>query len=76
MDSILEEASKTKGLAIEHLSKTLSSLVDNGIIWISKTLQGNDSYYVSTIEDSEAVAEAEDQSDVSNGIRLDLYVAF
>ena len=67
-DNILKEASKTSGLAIEHLRKTLSSLVDIGNICISKTLQGNDSYYVSTIEDSEAVVEHEDQSDISDSI--------
>ena len=44
------------------------TIVDIGNICISKTLQGNDSYYVSTIEDSEAVVEHEDQSDISDSI--------
>jgi len=34
-DNILKQASKTSGLAVEHLRKTLSSLVDKGNICIS-----------------------------------------
>ena len=67
-DNILKQASKTSGLAVEHLRKTLSSLVDKGNICISKSLQGNDSYYVLNIEDPEAIVEHEDQSDVSDSI--------
>ena len=54
---------KTSGLDIEHLRKTLSSLVDKGSVCICKTLQGNYSYRVSNIEDSEAIIELKDQSD-------------
>ena len=67
-DIILKQASKTSGLAIEHLHKTLSSLVDKGNICISKSLQGSHSCYVLNIEDPEAIVEHEDQSDVSDGI--------
>ena len=56
-DNILKQASKTSGLAIEHLRKTLSSFVDKGIICISKSLQGNDSYYDLDIENPEAIVE-------------------
>ena len=46
----------------------MSTLVDKGNLCISKTRQGNESYYISTIEDCAAVVEHEDQSDVSDSI--------
>ena len=67
-ENILKKASKTSGPAIEYCRKTLSSLVNKGNICVSKTLQGNDSYYISNIEDSEALVHLEDQSDVSGSL--------
>ena len=64
-ENIIKEASKTSGLTTERLRKTLSSLVNNGMICVSKTPKGNESYYISNIEDPEALVELDDQSDVS-----------
>ena len=54
-ENILKEASKTNGLTTEYLHKTLFSLVNVGTIRASKTLQSNGSYYISNIDDFEAL---------------------
>ena len=60
----MKEASKTSGLAIDHLRETLLSLVDAGIIRVDKTLKGKDSYLISNIDDSETMTELESQCDI------------
>ena len=59
-ENILKEASKTSGLAIEHLRETQLSLID------AKTLQGKDSYFIFNIDDTEDMTELESQSDTSD----------
>ena len=66
--NILTEASKTNGLAMEQLRETLFSLVNSGNIRVVKTIQGNDSYYISNIDDYEDLVELESQADTSSDL--------
>ena len=66
--NILTEASKTNGLAMEQLRETLFSLVNSGNIRVVKTMQGNESYYISNIEDYEDLVDLESQVDTSSDI--------
>ena len=68
--NILTEASKASGLVLEHLRETLFSLVNAGNIRVVKTMQGNDSYFISNIDDSEDLVglELESQADTSSDV--------
>ena len=61
----LKRSIEDERLTTEHLHKTLFSLVNVGTIRASKTLQGNGSYYISNIDDFEALVELKNQSDNS-----------
>ena len=55
--NVLKKASRASGLNIVYLRKSLFSLVNAGTIQVAKTPQGNCSYFVSNIDDSEAISE-------------------
>ena len=61
-DTILKEASKTSGLAIDHFRETLLSLVHVGNIRVDTTLK--DSYFISNIDNFETLTELESQHDI------------
>ena len=50
-DNILKIAAKMSGLSRESLRRTLSSLVESGAIYISKTAEDKDSYYIFNVEE-------------------------
>ena len=50
-DNILKVAAEMSGLSRESLRRTLSSLVESGAIYISKTAEDKDSYYIFNVEE-------------------------
>ena len=50
-ENILKVAAEMSGLPRESLRRTLSSLVESGAIYISKTAEDKDSYYIFNVEE-------------------------
>ena len=50
-ENILKVAAEMNGLSRESLRRTLSSLVESGAIYISKTAEDKDSYYIFNVEE-------------------------